>query len=60
MPGLCNSNNTISAGNPQRFRLYGLFRLDYLNNVVEQHHRAIKRIIKPMMGPSRLLNLGPV
>ncbi|MGF6292637.1 transposase-like protein [Paraburkholderia youngii] len=22
----------------------------YLNNVVEQDHRAIKRIIKPMMG----------
>ena len=22
----------------------------YLNNVIEQHHRAVKRIIKPMMG----------
>jgi transposase-like protein len=22
----------------------------YLNNVVEQYHRAIKRIVKPMMG----------
>jgi transposase-like protein len=25
-------------------------RNKYLNNVVEQDHRAIKRIIKPMMG----------
>jgi putative transposase len=25
-------------------------QLKYLNNIVEQDHRAIKRIIKPMMG----------
>lgn len=25
-------------------------QIKYLNNIVEQYHRAIKRIIKPMMG----------
>ncbi|MGF6439234.1 hypothetical protein QF001_000834 [Paraburkholderia youngii] len=40
MPGLCNSNNTISTGNPQRLRLYGLFRLDFLVHGSVQHERA--------------------
>jgi putative transposase len=33
-------------------RLAGVFRgaLKYLNNIVEQNHRAIKRIIRPMLG----------
>jgi transposase-like protein len=27
-----------------------LRRINYLNNIVEQDHRAIKRIVRPMMG----------
>lgn len=35
------------AGAPRRVRVY---RSKYLNNIVEQDHRGIKRRIRPMMG----------
>jgi transposase-like protein len=31
-------------------------QVKYLNNVVEQHHRAVKRVTKPMMGFKSLLS----
>jgi transposase-like protein len=37
----------LNAGRPTPIRIR---QNKYLNNIVEQDHRAIKRVIKPMMG----------
>src|SRR5471032_1187512 len=41
---------TLEALNAERSTLINVRQNKYLNNIVEQDHRAIKRIIKPMMG----------
>lgn len=40
----------LEALNAERSTPIKVRQNKYLNNVVEQNHRAIKRIIKPMMG----------
>ena len=40
----------LEALNAERLTPIKVRQNKYLNNVVEQDHRAIKRIIKPMMG----------
>ncbi|MFL9889287.1 DDE-type integrase/transposase/recombinase, partial [Paraburkholderia agricolaris] len=40
----------LEALNAERLTPINVRQNKYLNNVVEQDHRAIKRIIKPMMG----------
>ncbi len=46
--GLLGMNAALKeVGSPRRIRLY---RSKYLNNIVEQDHRAIKRRISPMTG----------
>jgi transposase-like protein len=45
--------NAPAAGAPlagQVLYQFKIRRVKYLNNVVEQDHRAIKRIIRPMLG----------
>jgi len=32
-------------------------QVKYLNNIVEQDHRAIKRLVRPMLGTRRVLTL---
>jgi transposase-like protein len=39
----CNSTETIAGDTELR-------QSQYLNNIIEQGQRAIKRIVKPMMG----------
>jgi putative transposase len=40
----------LQAINAERETPIRVRQVKYLNNVVEQDHRAIKRIVKPMMG----------
>ena len=40
----------LEALNADRHTPIKVRQIKYLNNVVEQDHRAIKRIIRPMMG----------
>jgi putative transposase len=40
----------LEALNAERLTPIKVRQNKYLNNIVEQDHRAIKRIIKPMMG----------
>jgi putative transposase len=40
----------LKAINAERETLLKIRQNKYLNNVLEQDHRAIKRVIKPMMG----------
>ena len=40
----------LHAVNAKRETPIKIRQIKYLNNVIEQDHRAIKRIIKPMMG----------
>ena len=42
--------SALEAINAERETPIKIRQVKYLNNVVEQDHRAIKRIIKPMMG----------
>ncbi|MGF6507973.1 hypothetical protein OKW26_003799 [Paraburkholderia sp. 32] len=48
----CSGANlaALEALNAERFTSIKVRQNKYLNNVVEQDHRAIKRIIKPMLG----------
>jgi transposase-like protein len=40
----------LQAINAERETPIKVRQVKYLNNIVEQDHRAIKRIVKPMMG----------
>lgn len=43
----------IDGHNDKGNTAIGLRQIKYLNNLVEQDHRAVKRIIRPMLGSIR-------
>jgi putative transposase len=40
----------IESHNAEHERGIEMRQVKYLNNIVEQHHRAIKRLVRPMLG----------
>ncbi|MGF6919285.1 transposase-like protein [Paraburkholderia sp. 40] len=50
MRPMSRSGATLEAINAERESPIKIRQPKYLNNIVEQDHRAIKRIIRPMLG----------
>jgi transposase-like protein len=46
----CSNLAALHAVNTERESTITIRQVKYLNNVVEQDHRAIKRITRPMLG----------
>ena len=50
METLKSDKTTLAVSAEQRAEETELRQIKYLNNIIEQDHRNIKRIVKPMMG----------